>query len=329
MAEPRATVQVWVESHFPGARLDPLAGDASTRRFLRIRPLDGRSLVLMDYGAPFDRETDDVRLSRVFRDAALPVAKIRSIVPDPGCLVLDDLGDLTLERNLHEHPSGGRDRLTQAVDLAATIAVRGTEALARSSRAGGPSLDQERFRFEMGFFLEHYVRNHLGHSPDSTLERGLEQLADEAARTPRHVLCHRDFHSRNLMLRDDGSLAMVDIQDARWGPDTYDLASLLYDAYIEIDPEWRAPLVERFRSAWSDPPEPEPFRTRLRIVAAERMIKALGTFGYQVATLRRSRYREPIPRTLRRLNDLLPTLNDFPGLGAALRKNRVLGGPET
>jgi len=297
MDEPRAAIQAWVELRFPGARLSSLAGDASTRRFFRIRPDGGRSLVLMDYGAPFDGETDDVRLSRIFREADLPVAKIRSVAPDPGCLVLDDLGDLTVERNLHEHPSGGRDRMVQAVDLAAAIAVRGTEALARSTRAAGPSLDQERFRFEMGFFLEHYVRNHLGRSPGQRLVRGLEQLADEAARTPRRVLCHRDFHSRNLMLRDDGSLAMVDIQDARWGPDTYDLASLLYDAYIESDSGWREPLAERFRSALVNPPEAGPFRQRLRVVAAERMIKALGTFGYQVATLGRSRYREPIPRT--------------------------------
>ena len=55
------------------------------------------------------------------------------------------------------------------------------------------------------------------------------------AETPERVFCHRDFHSRNLMVLTDGSLAMVDIQDARWGPLTYDLASLLRDAYMRID----------------------------------------------------------------------------------------------
>jgi aminoglycoside/choline kinase family phosphotransferase len=159
----------------------------------------------------------------------------------------------------------------------------------------------------MDFFVEHYVRGFRGaESIDEALVASLRQLADVAAASPR-VLCHRDYHARNLMVLRDGELAMVDIQDARWGPDTYDLASLLRDAYVDLDEELVVELCERYRTGLPDPPEPGAFRSRFGIVAAQRMIKALGTFGYQVHRLGRDRYREAIPRTVRRLSRLLPT----------------------
>jgi aminoglycoside/choline kinase family phosphotransferase len=323
--EPRRAIRDWLDRSFPGANVTSLAGDASTRRFLRIAPSRSPSMILMDYGSPFEGETDDIRLTRVFLDACLPVARIRAVAPDPGCLVLDDLGDRMLERELQEHPSDSPKLLARAVDLALTIAIRGTPALERSPRLAGPSLDQARFRFEMEFFVKHFVGSYLGRPAEPDLIRGLEALADEAAQTSRPVLCHRDFHSRNIMLRDDRSLALVDIQDAQWGPETYDLASLLYDAYVEIDDEWRDPLIEGFRSALPNAPDRETFRAQLWVVSAERMIKALGTFGYQVAVQGNSRYRDAIPRTLQRLERLLPRVEQVPRLGAAFQDAGILG----
>ena len=115
-----------------------------------------------------------------------------------------------------------------------------------------------------------------GMEPAPSLRPRLHALADAAAASSAPVLCHRDYHSRNLMVRGDGSLAMVDFQDARWGPDTYDLASLLRDAYVEIDEG----LVERMVARFGDAQD---LRARFDLVAAERMIKALGTFGYQAS----------------------------------------------
>ena len=153
---------------------------------------------------------------------------------------------------------------------AAEIANRGTPVLKDSERAEGPALDAERFRFEMDYFLEHYVRGLRGiENPPEELTGALHALADRAADTPRRVLCHRDYHSRNLMVAADGSLAMVDIQDARWGPDTYDLASLLHDGYIEFDEDWIDPLIDLYLSALDGPPA-EGFRTRLTRVSAQR-----------------------------------------------------------
>jgi aminoglycoside/choline kinase family phosphotransferase len=250
----------------------------------------------MDYGASFLGETDDVRMARVFERAALRVARVYEIYPSPGCLVLEDLGDTTLESALLSGDAAtGRALHEKAVALAADIADRGTRALAASDRAQGPALDSERFRFEMRYFLEHYAAGFRGlESIPEPLRDALLLLADRAATGP-SVLCHRDFHSRNLMVLD-GELAMVDIQDARWGPDTYDLASLLRDAYVDVDEAFVEEVLARF---------PQDFRARFEVVAVQRMIKALGTFGYQVGVLARPRYVSAIRRTLERLRAVL------------------------
>jgi N-acetylmuramate 1-kinase len=288
---------------YPGSRVASLPSDASTRRYHRLFLGDGSTRIVMDYGAPFEGETDDIRLARIFEAAGLPVARVLESHPEAGCLVLDDLGDRTLEAALGESAA---DLHAKAVRLATEIATRGTAALAASERAAGPALDRERFRFEMGFFLENYLGRYLGRPEvDLRLRLRLEALADAAAAHPR-VLCHRDYHSRNLMVRDDGSLSMVDIQDARWGPDTYDIASLLRDAYVDLDEASVEDLLELYRSALPEMPGRTPFRERFRIVATQRMIKALGTFGYQIAVLGRERYESAIPRTLVRLMDSLP-----------------------
>jgi len=307
---------------YPGARDEALAGDASTRRFHRLVLPDGGTRVVMDYGAPFEGETDDVRLARVFEQASLPVARVLHTLPEAGALVLEDLGDETLETALARAPSGGRpsrdDLYRSAVRLAAEIATRGTEALLRSDRAQGPALDGERFLFEMRFFLEHYAGGFLGRPELGSKVRGaLEELALGAASHPR-VLCHRDYHSRNIMVRGDGALAMVDIQDARWGPDTYDLASLLCDAYVDLGDHEVAELSGLYWQQLAGSPDVVALRARFDVVAAQRMIKALGTFGYQVAVLGRDRYRSAIPRTVERLAQFLPARAATASLGEAL-----------
>ena len=110
------------------------------------------------------------------------------------------------------------------------------------------------------------------------------------------------------MVLADGSLAMVDIQDARWGPDAYDLASIACDAYIEIEPAWVDSLVAHYVDALEAKPDPDAFRGRFRVVAAQRMIKALGSFGWLTTVKRTRRYLEAIPRTLGRIEQVLGSL---------------------
>jgi len=261
----------------------------------------------MDYGAAFSGESDDQKLTAIFAEADLPVPEILEAAPDPGCLRLEDLGDRMLEDELETADEQGETPklLLEAAELAGRIARDGSAALSASDRADEPALDMDRFRFEMDFFVENFVERHRKIRADQGALRDLLlKLAEEAARTPRSVMCHRDYHCRNIMVRPTGSLALIDLQDARWGPDTYDLVSLIFDSYADFAPAWIEPLILRYLET-AGINDDALLRHRIHVVGAERMIKALGTFGYQIEVAGRARYVDAIPRTLARLDRLL------------------------
>ena len=108
----------------------------------------------------------------------------------------------------------------------------------------------------------------------ATLSEGFHRLSQEIASWPR-VLCHRDFHSRNLMLHRE-RLFWIDFQDARMGPATYDLVSLLRDAYVDVPEEMSEALAEQFRQRAVPGEAREVFRRRFELMALQRNLKALG-----------------------------------------------------
>ena len=120
------------------------------------------------------------------------------------------------------------------------------------------------------------------------------------------MLCHRDYHSRNLMLHDE-RLYIIDFQDARMGPDTYDLASLLRDSYVDLPEQTVNELIAYFLAlkGTTDPSQETVFRERFDLMALQRNLKALGTFGYQTTARRNPVYIQYIPRTLRYVRDNL------------------------
>jgi N-acetylmuramate 1-kinase len=124
------------------------------------------------------------------------------------------------------------------------------------------------------------------------------------------VLCHRDYHSRNLMLHDS-QLYIIDFQDARMGPDTYDLASLLRDSYVDLPEQTVSELLAYFLALKGQSGEQAEFRRRFDIMALQRNLKALGTFGYQTTARRNPVYIQYIPRTLRYVRGNLENLPEF------------------
>jgi len=120
-------------------------------------------------------------------------------------------------------------------------------------------------------------------------------LATECDRLPR-VYCHRDFQSRNLMVRRGGRLGLIDFQDARMGPYTYDAASLLRDSSLDLGPALVDRMIDRLGRLLDLPPEE--LRRDIDLMALQRNIKDLGTFGYMATQRGRPEYLEYVPRTL-------------------------------
>src|SRR5262249_24484829 len=151
-------------------------------------------------------------------------------------VALQDLGDVTLQAHLGAASPREHDALyRQAVSLIDRLQQRGAELASDRYLPYTVAFDVEKLTWELEFFVKHFVEAYrgiaLGAAERAALSEEWASIVGELAAEPR-VLCHRDFHSRNLMLHD-GSLYIIDFQDARMGPDTYDLASLLRDSYVD------------------------------------------------------------------------------------------------
>jgi len=284
------------------AHVVPLAGDASSRRYLRVRQSDGASLVLAVYPEPFEFDRQPfVLTTALFTTMGVRVPAIVGHADDLGILELEDLGDVSLQAFVATGDEAGRRAFYEdAVGLIERVQRRGLELEDPRWPAYRLVFDVEKLTWELDFFAQHFLEAYRGATRTPARRAALREefvrLAEELASEPR-VLCHRDFHSRNLMVHD-GQLVVIDHQDARLGPDTYDLVSLLRDAYVAVsEPEVEA-LIGRFLRLQPAAVEPDEFRRRFDVMAVQRTLKALGTFGFQAAALGNPVYTAYMARTL-------------------------------
>ena len=288
------------------ARVVPLTGDASDRRYFRIIPADGPSIVLALHAGPINFATlPFANVGALLQQIPLPVPAILGHSDPLGIVALQDLGDVTLQAHLGAAlPSEHAALYRQAVALIEQLQRRGAELRSDAYLPYRIAFDVDKLTWELDFFAKHFVEGYRGEvfTPAERAALAAESAAivAELADEPR-VLCHRDYHSRNLMLRD-GSLYIIDFQDARLGPDTYDLVSLLRDSYVDIADRELDELIAYFLALQKSDAAAAAgleFRRRFDLMALQRNLKALGTFGYQTITRRNTVYIQYIPRTLR------------------------------
>jgi len=291
------------------ARVVPLTGDASDRRYFRVIASDRPSTVLAAYADAFELDRlPFVNVAALFRAIPLPVPDIRAHAGDLGLLELEDLGDVTLQAHLGTADAAEHAALyREAVGYLAALQDRGRALADPTYLPYGVAFDEEKLGWELGFFARHFLGSYRGVELSAAEKRALDSefdgLAGALAAEPR-VLCHRDYHSRNLMLHD-GRLCIIDFQDARMGPATYDLASLLRDSYVDLSEATVQDLLAYFLALTGMPRDAHGFRALFDLTALQRNLKALGTFGYQAAIKRNPVYIQYIPRTLRYARDTL------------------------
>jgi aminoglycoside/choline kinase family phosphotransferase len=306
----------------------PLTGDASDRRYFRVLRRSGPARVLALHVEPFDADTlPFYRVAQLLATMPLPIPAILDKAGDLGILLLEDLGDVTLQAHLGAAPAAEHNRLYRdAVSLIEALQRRGAELASEEYPPYRVSFDVEKLLWELEFFTKHYLEGYRGASiapgDRAALKAEWQALAEELASEPR-VLCHRDYHSRNLMLHL-GKLYIIDFQDARLGPDTYDLVSLLRDSYVDLPEGTVDDLIAYFialkRPAGADTAGhrdwERDFRRRFDVMALQRNLKALGTFGYQTSARRNPVYIQYIPRTIRHVGK---NLHRSPGRFARLQ----------
>jgi aminoglycoside/choline kinase family phosphotransferase len=292
-----------------GAKVVPLTGDASDRRYFRVLLLDEPPQVLAVHPGPIDfAALPFVNVARLLSAMPVPVPQILGYSDHHGIIALQDLGDVTLQAHLGAaSPADHAALYRQAVTFIETLQRRGAELASPGYVPYGIAFDAEKLTWELQFFTKHFLEAYRGAQISAAAREALAAeyaaIAGELAAEPR-VLCHRDYHSRNLMLHD-GHLYIIDFQDARMGPDTYDLVSLLRDSYVDFIEPQIDELIAFFMALRSGRPgvsssatNPQEFRRRFDLMALQRNLKALGTFGFQTTSRQNTVYIQYIPRTL-------------------------------
>jgi len=256
----------------------PASDDASFRRYFRIRRGEAQpSLIVMD--APPDKENSGpfVHVAHLLAEAGVHVPKIHAQDLEQGFLLLSDLGSTTYLDALDEHNAG---RLYEDA-LAALLRI---QLLSRPGLL--PDYGRELLEKELRLFPDWYVARQLRRELDAaqlqTLEKAFSTILDGNLAQAR-VFVHRDYHSRNLMVCEPCP-GILDFQDAVYGPITYDLVSLLRDAYIAWDEErvidWAIRYWEKARAQrlpvggdFAD------FYRDFEWMGAQRQLKVLGIFA--------------------------------------------------
>lgn len=318
------------------AKILALTPDASTREYFRI-PWKGSAsatAVAAVYPEPFDPEIHPfLDITRLFVAARLPVPEILDVDASHGIIVQEDLGDQQLRRAFETATDDEREAyLEGAISLIADIQAATPLAFERDSIASRLAFDEAKLSWELEFFLEHYFKSYCGetlkHSQQAELRAELNDLSAELAARPR-VLCHRDFHTSNLVVDRKHRLRLIDHQDARMGPASYDLVSLLLDRQTGVPSlaeirERRLFFLEERRQRGLAALDPDEFGREFRLMTVQRCLKAVGTFSYQSGVCGRGEvYGHFINPVLMIVLQSLEWLERFPVLRETIRAHIV------
>jgi aminoglycoside/choline kinase family phosphotransferase len=287
----------------PAFSLAPASADASFRRYFRARltepwrGADGaQSLIVMDAPPAKEDCRPFVHVAQLLADAGVHAPTVLASDIERGYLLLSDLGTTTYASALN----------AQSAPALYGAAIDALVLWQRASREGTlPPYDDALLRRELQLFPDWYVERHLRVTLDAQrraiLERVFESVIANNLAQPR-VYVHRDYHSRNLMVTAPNP-GVLDFQDAVHGPITYDLVSLLRDAYVEWDEEqqleWAVRYWERARTAGL-PVDADfgAFWRDFEWMGVQRQLKVLGIFARLNVRDGKSAYVNDMPRVL-------------------------------
>lgn len=257
--------------------LTPASSDASFRRYFRIH-FPEVTLIVMDAPPPQEDCRPFVKVAQQLLAAGLNVPQIIAQDVEQGFLVLGDLGNDTYLAKLN-------------LDAAPKLYQDATNALIKMQLASHtgvlPAYDEALLTREMQLFPDWYIAKHLNVILNETQQNTLNKtfaILNQNILAQAKVTVHRDYHSRNLMVTENNNPGILDFQDAVYGPITYDLVSLLKDAYISWDEEhiidWAVRYWQPAKKAGLPVPEDfSEFYRDFEWMGAQRHIKVLGIFA--------------------------------------------------
>ena len=305
------TLENWLEQIGCEGTLEPVAADASFRKYYRLKSTM-HSGIVMDASLQKESVMPFIDIEHRLYEAGVRVAKINTYNLEEGFVFMEDLGNTHLA-----------DVINDDMELYYGKAIESLIKMQNADTEGLPLYDAAFLRFEMDLMQEWYLEKHLGVTLDetqlSTLGNALEHITTEVLSQPQGVFVHRDYHSRNLMFGCTDDLVVIDYQDARVGAVTYDLVSLLRDVYVELHPRDVERMALHFRDTKGLDVDDETFMRWFDYMGLQRHIKILGIFARLSIRDGKSGYLKDIPLTLKYVVDVASKYPELSGLVSLLK----------
>jgi len=300
-------LMTWLDSVFDGAEftIQSLAGDASTRRYHRLVTDDQQRYIVMDSSEDKEAMAQFINVANLL-STAVHVPEMIAFDLAQGFLVLEDFGAVEFAHLLVDADKDAIDGYYQwAMD--ALIDLQGISVALAQDDHKIPLYDRELLNREMDLFSDWFLP-YIGAPVDQKAWEGLKSWLIERILAQPQVIVHRDYHSRNLMQNQNDAkiLGVIDFQDAVIGAYTYDLVSLVRDAYIDFPEAWVDQWIADFwqklnASKMTCAQMLADFETEVNIMGVQRHLKVLGIFVRLAKRDGKNRYLADIPKVMRDL----------------------------
>ncbi|MGV3533634.1 MAG: aminoglycoside phosphotransferase family protein [Chthoniobacteraceae bacterium] len=305
-------------------KVEPLEKGGSDRKFYRVQVGSANSLILVKYGDLRDENRHYVCIARFLEEVGVRVPTIYFHDETESLIWMEDLGERDLWCYRNDLWPARRDLYQRT--LRQVLKMHTEAHLAHAVAKNAPHLQVEfnadLYRWEQNYFLEHCLGNYFklsqGDIGSQCEEQRLSEIADQLGALPR-VFVHRDFQSQNIVIKD-GEACLIDFQGMRPGLVQYDLASLLYDPYVTLTTAERDELLDWYLAQWRDlGGEPaDDFRAIYDLCAMQRLMQALGAYGFLGLVKQRDDFLVHIPVALRSLTEVVSRIPGLEKLHALL-----------
>lgn len=283
-----------------------LLGDASSRRYYISTCREARVCISYDVNE-FIQNKDFLKMTELFKNY-VRTPKIL-IGNNPELIVQEDLGNISLNLYMTTNPEERKRLVKQAID---DLVKYQSISVKDFKNVSCYEFDDVKINFEFELAKEFFLEKYLGAKVDQEIMDKAKKSLMNFFRDNKSTVCHRDYHSRNLMVLNN-QLVHIDYQDARIGPSTYDLVSLLEDSYFQYSESEKTELKNYFLEI-NQKINIDTFEQNYNMAAIQRIFKALGSFCYLKIEKNKVQYEKNIGlafENLRKILESMPEFSDF------------------
>ena len=313
--------------HFPRfdeakVKITPIEKGGSDRKFYRVRCSPDQTIILVKYGFEREENRHYVRIAEFLAEHRIRAPRIYFHDATEGLIWLEDLGENDLWSYRRESWLVRQAFYESALDEIVKLHCL-PEAAGRAVEKNLPvAFDAALYRWEQNYFFKNCLGGHFGVDEEKISELttlpALDGIAERLGNLPR-VMVHRDFQSQNIIIRD-AKAHLIDFQGMRPGLAEYDLASLLFDPYVSFSRAECEQLLAEYegkRATACHPVSPQ-FREVFRLCGIQRLMQALGFYGFAALVKGNKSFLEYIPAAITSLRVLVGELGDLKELHAVL-----------